>query len=131
MIRLSLLRSPVWPDPEADRGHHQFSYSLYPHAGDWRRALTVRRGYEFNYKLRAFQVEAHEGSLPAYHSFLAIAGDNVVLTALKKMEDGDALLLRLYEWAGKTADVRISLPEAATAASFTNLMEKPEPAAWS
>lgn len=126
VIRLSLLRSPVWPDPEADRGHHQFSYSLYPHAGDWKRALTVRRGYEFNYKLRAFQVEAHEGSLPAYHSFLGIAGDNVVLTALKKTEDGDALLLRLYEWAGKTADVRISLPEAATAASFTNLMEKPE-----
>jgi alpha-mannosidase len=126
VIRLSLLRSPVSPDPEADRGHHQFSYSLYPHAGDWRRALTVRRGYEFNYKLRAFQVEVHEGRLPAYHSFLAIAGDNVVLTALKKTEDGDALLIRLYEWAGKTADVRISLPESATAASFTNLMEKPE-----
>ncbi len=52
-----------------------------------------------------------------------------MLTALKKTEDGDALLLRLYEWAGKTAEVRISLPEAATAASFTNLMEKPEPAA--
>jgi alpha-mannosidase len=129
VIRLSLLRSPVWPDPKADRGHHQFSYSLYPHAGDWRRALTVRRGYEFNYKLRAFQVEAHEGSLPAYHSFLSIAGDDVVLTALKKTEDGDALLLRLYEWAGKTADVRIGLPDSATAASLTNLMEKPEPAA--
>ena len=126
VLRLSLLRSPTWPDPEADRGHHQFSYSLYPHSGDWKQALTVRRGYEFNYKLRALQVEAHEGNLPPQHSFVGIAGDNVVLTALKKAEDSDALLLRFYEWAGTTAEVRLLLPEGASGASLTNLMEKPE-----
>ena len=49
-----------------------------------------------------------------------------MLTALKKAEDGDALLLRFYEWAGKTADVQISLPEGASSASLTNLMENPE-----
>ena len=126
VLRLSLLRSPTWPDPEADRGHHQFSYSVYPHSGDWKQALTVRRGYEFNYKLRALQVEAHEGNLPPQHSFVGIAGDNVVLTALKKAEDSDALLLRFYEWAGTTAEVRLRLPEGASGASLTNLMEKPE-----
>jgi alpha-mannosidase len=126
VLRLSLLRSPTWPDPEADRGHHRFAYSLYPHVGDWKQALTVRRGYEFNYPLRALQVEAHEGSLPPLHSFVGIRGDNVVLTALKKAEDSDALLLRLYEWAGKNADVQISLPEGASTASFTNLMEQAE-----
>jgi len=126
VLRLTLLRSPTWPDAEADRGHHQFRYSLYPHSGDWKQALTVRRGYEFNYPLRAFQVEAHDGSLPAQHSFVGITGDNVVLTALKKAEDSDALLLRLYEWAGKTGDVQVSLPEGANSASLTNLMEKPD-----
>jgi alpha-mannosidase len=126
VLRLSLLRSPTWPDPEADRGHHQFSYSLYPHSGDWKQALTVRRGYEFNYQLRAQQVDAHDGVLPAKHSFVGVIGDNVVLTAVKKAEDGDALLLRIYEWAGKTADVRIQLPESASSASLTNLMEKPD-----
>jgi alpha-mannosidase len=128
VLRLSLLRSPTWPDPDADRGHHQFSYSLYSHSGDWKRALTVRHGYEFNYPLRAFQVEPHGGSLPPQHSFISIEGDNVVLTALKKAEDGDALLLRLYEWAGKAGNVRISLPEGANSASLTNLMEKVESA---
>ena len=59
VLRLSLLRSPKWPDPNADRGHHHFSYALYPHAGDWKQALTVRHGYEFNYRLKAMQVEAH------------------------------------------------------------------------
>jgi alpha-mannosidase len=124
VLRLSLLRSPTWPDPEADRGHHKFTYSLYPHSGDWKQALTVRRGYEFNYQLRAFQVGSHDGSLPPQHSFVSIIGDNVVLTAVKKTEDSDALLLRFYEWAGKTEDVRIQLPEGASGASLTNLMEK-------
>ncbi len=124
VLRLSLLRSPTWPDPVADRGHHQFNYSLYPHSGDWKQALTVRRGYEFNYPLSAFQVEAHEGNLPREHSFIGVTADNVVLTALKKTEDGNALLLRLYEWAGKSDDVQITLPEGASAASLTDLMEK-------
>jgi alpha-mannosidase len=124
VLRLSLLRSPTWPDPDADRGHHEFSYSLYPHSGNWKSALTVRRGYEFDYPLRAFQVSPHEGSLPGQHSFLSVEGENVVLTALKKTEDGDALLLRLYDWAGKADNVQIHLPDGATAASLTNLMEK-------
>lgn len=126
VLRLSLLRSPTWPDPDADRGHHDFSYSLYPHAGDWKQALTVRRGYEFNYPLRTFQVEAHVGTLPAERSFIALNGENVVLTALKKAEDGDGLIVRLYEWAGKAGSVKLTLPEGAISASMNNLMEKPE-----
>jgi alpha-mannosidase len=70
VLRLTLLRSPTWPDPDADRGHHHFSYAFYPHAGDWKQALTVRTGYEYNYKLQAMQVESHTGSLPAQHSFV-------------------------------------------------------------
>ncbi len=38
VLRLSLLRAPEWPDPNADQGHHEFTYSLYPHAGTWREA---------------------------------------------------------------------------------------------
>jgi alpha-mannosidase len=126
VLRLSLLRSPTWPDPEADRGRHHFSYSLYPHAGDWKQALTVRRGYEFNYPLRAIQVEAHEGALASRHSFVEISSDHVVLTAFKKAEDSNALLLRFYEWAGRSGDVTITLPEVAKSASLVNLMEGTE-----
>lgn len=126
VLRLSLLRSPMWPDPEADRGHHSFSYSLYPHGGDWKQALTVRRGYEFNYKLLAMQTENHPGTLPPAHSFVDIKEDNVVLTAMKKTEDGNALLFRFYEWAGKTGDVLLTPPAGATGATLTNLLEQPE-----
>ncbi|EQD49809.1 alpha-D-mannosidase, partial [mine drainage metagenome] len=81
LLRLTLLRSPVSPDPNADRGHHHFSYALYPHAGDWKTALTVRRGYDYNYKLQAMQVEAHSGTLPLERSFITVKANNVVLTA--------------------------------------------------
>ena len=125
VLRLSLLRSPTSPDPDADRGHHHFAYSLYPHSGSWKQALTIRRGYEFNYKLKAMQVEAHEGKMPAEHSFSSTGTENVVLTAIKKTEDGDALLLRFYEWAGKSGDIELTVPEGALSAKLTNLMEEP------
>jgi alpha-mannosidase len=126
VLRISLLRSPTWPDPVADRGHHHFTYALYPHTGDWRQALTVRHGYEYNYGLQAEQVAAHAGSLPAEHSYVTVKPENVVLTALKKAEDADGLIFRVYEWAGKAGEVEIHLPAGATGATVTNLMEKPE-----
>jgi alpha-mannosidase len=131
VLRISLLRSPMWPDPDADRGHHHFTYALYPHAGDWKQALTVRHGYEYNYQLQAAQVQAHSGSLPANHAYVTITPDNVVLTALKKAEDADALIFRVYEWAGTESEVQIRVPSGATGATVTNLMEKPEGAALS
>jgi len=124
VLRLSLLRSPEWPDPHADEGHHEFTYSLYPHAGTWRDAQTVRRGYELNYKLIAMQSQKHEGTLPGEYSFVRAEPDNVVLTAIKKSEDDDSLVLRFYEWAGREADVKLQLPAGAQSASETDLMER-------
>ncbi len=126
VLRLSLLRSPTWPDPDADRERHHFAYSLYPHAGDWKQALTVRRGYEFNTKLKAVPVSPHVGASPAEMSFVGVSAENVVLTAMKKTEDGNALLFRFYEWAGKTSEVQLTVPAGATSATMTNLMEQPE-----
>ena len=126
VLRITLLRSPTWPDPDADRGHHHFSYALYPHAGDWKQALTVWCGYEYNYKLQAMQVEEHTGSLPAEHSYITLKPNNVMLTAVKKAEDADGLIFRFYEWAGKSGNLELHVPPGATGATLTNLMEKPE-----
>ena len=128
-LRLTLLRSPVWPDPDADRERHRFSYVLYPHSGTWKTAGTVRRGYQFNYALRAMQVDRHEGDWKSEHSFLSVDAPNVTVTAVKKAEDADALIVRLYEGAGTGGQVTLTLPEGATNATLTNLMEKPEGAA--
>jgi alpha-mannosidase len=125
VLRLSLLRSPEYPDPHADEGHHEFTYSLYPHGGEWKDAMTIRRGYELNYKLLSMPFEKHQGSLAAEHSFLQATPDNVILTAMKKAEDENALVVRFYEWAGKDSEVTIQLPPGAESAVETDLMEKP------
>lgn len=122
-LRLSLLRSPVYPDPDADRGIQRFAYSLYPHAGSWQSAMTERRGYEFNYKLEAMQVPPHEGSLGREHSFVQVNDPNIILTALKKSEDGDALILRAYDWSGHTTDATITVPGSPQSASEADMME--------
>jgi alpha-mannosidase len=125
VLRLSLLRSPEWPDPHADEGHHEFTYSVYPHGGGWKEALTIRRGYELNYKLISLPFGRHQGSLSPEHSFLQVQPDNVIVTALKRAEDENSLVLRFYEWAGKEGEVTIQLPPGAESAAETDLMEKP------
>jgi alpha-mannosidase len=126
VLRLTLLRSPKWPDPEADMGHHHFHYALYPHAGTWKDALTVRHGYEYNYPLTAVVTTAHAGALPAEHSFASVSPENVVMTALKKAEDANGLIFRAYEWAGKETTAEFHVPPGANGATVTNLMETAE-----
>ena len=123
-LRLSLLRSPTWPDPDADRGVQEFRYALYPHPGSWKGAETMHRGYELNYPISAVQVTAHAGSLPPEKSWISVENPNVTLTAVKKAEDSNALVFRLVEWAGKPGEVRLHVPAGATDAFETNLMEK-------
>lgn len=125
VLRLSLLRSPEWPDPHADEGLHEFTYSMYAHPGTWREAETVRRGYELNYDLLAVGTAKHPGAMKEEHSFFEVQADNVVMTAIKKAEDDGSLILRFYEWAGKELDVKIVLPVGAQSASETDLMERP------
>jgi len=125
VLRLSLLRSPTWPDPHADEGLHEFTYALYAHPGDWKQALTVRRGYELNFPLMSRQETRHTGTLPEEQSFLKITGDNVVLTAAKKAEDGNEIVLRFYEWAGKESDISLHASSLVESAEETDLMERP------
>jgi len=125
-LRLSLLRGATWPDPEADQGHHNFRYALYPHSGSWKEAGTVRKGWEYDYPLTAQATTAHAGALAATHSFVSVDPDNVVLTAVKKAEDAKGLILRVYEWAGKTGTIEFHVPSGASGATVTNMSETPE-----
>ncbi|MDI6765473.1 MAG: glycoside hydrolase family 38 C-terminal domain-containing protein [Bacteroidota bacterium] len=124
IIRLSLLRSPKWPDPMADRGKHSISYALFPHADQWHQAKTVYRGYEYNYPLLAFRSNKHKGKLPAKHSFSQLQPSNLILTTIKKAEDTDAWIFQWYDAKGEETEAILTLPKSPKKAALSNFMEE-------
>ena len=124
VVRLSLLRSPKSPDPTADRGKHSIDFALYPHTGTWREANTVERGYEYNYPLMGVLTDVHKGDLPAQHSFVQISPSNLVLTGLKKAEDGDAWVVQWYDAKGEASDATVTFPKPLKKAALSNFIEE-------
>lgn len=125
VMRLSLLRSPKWPDPTADRGIHSFEFSLYPHEKRVEQSETVYKGYEFNYPLLAIITESHEGNLLTKHSFVQILPKNAILTSIKQAEDDStALIFTIYESIGKDCEVNLSLPFKPSKVFESNFMEE-------
>jgi len=125
VLRLTLLRSPVWPDSLADRGVHRFRYAVYPHAGDWRAAGTVRRAAEYNVPLLAAYEPEHGGSLGKDVSFASAQPENVELTWLKRAEDSERWVLRLVEWHGVGSETEVKVACPVERAWRANLLEDP------
>ncbi len=123
-MRLSLLRSPVWPDPTADRGKHTIEYALYPHAGRWRSASTVRRGAEYGTPLLAMVTGRHRGSEPSEKSFVALGPERYVLSSIKRAEDSEAWVVRWYESKGEKGEAELSLPFAPSKVVRSNFLEE-------
>ncbi|MBI1808201.1 MAG: hypothetical protein HYR76_14270, partial [Ignavibacteria bacterium] len=124
IMRLSLLRSPQWPDPTADRGKHSIEYVLYPHAGTWKEASTVHRGYEYNNPLIATVSGRHTGTLPPSKSFIQLAPSNLILTTFKKAEDSDEWIVQWYDAGGKDSEAMLTLPKAPNKVLTSNFLEE-------
>ncbi|MDX6592647.1 MAG: alpha-mannosidase [Gaiellales bacterium] len=105
-MRISLLRGTTQPDPEADQGRHTFAYAVVPHAGGWREAGVVAEAARFETPLRWAP-----GAVDP-HSFFEVDDPNLVLDTVKRAEDSDALVLRLYEAHGGrgVARLRVGVP---------------------
>ena len=123
VIRISLLRSPTMPDPEADQGRHHFAYSLLPHRGGWD-VDTVAAAYGLNDPLLArvgAQSTAGATSIP---SLVAVDAPNIVIETVKQAEDGDGLIVRLYECQRMRGTITVTAGFPLTDAERVNLMEE-------
>jgi alpha-mannosidase len=128
-LRLTLLRAPKYPDPEADIGEHRFAYALYPHEGDWRQADSYRRGAEYNVPLVPLVTERHKGSFGPEQRLLGTDSDHVVLSAFKAARDRatrPTFVLRVSEVEGASATVTLRFPFPVTQAWSATLMEDRE-----
>jgi alpha-mannosidase len=127
-VLLSTRKSLAW-NPEywfSQAGDHRYRAALMPHQGDWRQ--RYRDAIAFNYPLVAFvgeQQQAQTGEvMPVQQSFLRLEPSNLILTAMKKSEDGNQVVLRFYEAEGNQTDARIQLPRAIRSAWRTSLIEE-------
>ena len=124
VLDLDLLRSPKHPDPVADQGEHDFTYSLLPHAGDYVTGEVIQRAYELNVPLRLTATNAHPGELPAQASFVQVDQPNIIVEAVKKAEDNDDLVVRLYESTGATTHATVQFGSPVSTVSLVNLLEE-------
>ena len=92
VLCLTLVKSGIEPNPECDQGEHRFTYSLYPHAGDWR-CGTIPEAYCLNQPAHALR----GGKAGGCFSLADTADQNVMLETIKRAEDGDGWIARVYE----------------------------------
>ena len=122
VIGLTLLKSGVEPNPNADVEVHEFTYSLYPHGGSWQAAGTVREAYNLNQPAYAV-CGGEEGRA---YSFASVDKDNVILETVKQAEDGCGTILRMYECENARTKVVLTVPAGTAKAYSTNLLEEIE-----
>lgn len=123
VMRLTLLKSAVEPNEDADREVHEFTYSLYPHRGNWKTAGTAAMAYNLNCPMYSILMEAQNGIMPTEFSLININKENVFIEVVKEAEDSEDLIVRMYEYCNRRANVKISLFTDINCVYETDLME--------
>ena len=125
VLGLSLIKSAVRPDETADRRVHHFTYSLYPHAGDVEHSDVQQTAMNLNMPvLTGFAAGTQKGAAFAKDSLVRTDCDHIVIDTVKRAEDGDGIVVRLYEYRNRkgTADLAFGRPVAKV--METNLCEE-------
>jgi alpha-mannosidase len=121
VMRLSLLRAPTHPDPNADQGGHAFTYALMPHLGDFREAGVIEAAEDLNAPLRPASSSLAPG---ASRSLIEVDTRQVIVEAIKRAEDSDATIVRLYEAWGRPCRARIKTSLPAGRVTVCDLLER-------
>ncbi|HEV2475170.1 MAG TPA: glycoside hydrolase family 38 C-terminal domain-containing protein, partial [Candidatus Dormibacteraeota bacterium] len=121
VMRLSLLRGPTHPDPTADIGHHRFTYALLPHPGDFREAGVIEAAEDLNCALRIVPTNLPSG---ASRSLIEIDTPQVIVEAIKRAEDSDGVIVRLYEAWGRPCRARLTTTLPARRITLCDLLER-------
>ena len=122
-IRLTLLRCPSYPDPLADRGVHDFTYSLFPHADSWKQAATELEADNINIPLHTRVLEPNNGKASSEISFIKTDNPNIKIGTIKKAEDSDEVIIRIYEAWNKRSKFKLEFTKPIKSIIECDLME--------
>jgi alpha-mannosidase len=127
VMRQTLLKGAIYPDPQADLGLHEFTYSLLPHSGDWFDGMVHRAAYELNHPLLVFSGgnPNQNPKLPTRWSLVEVesTSDSVIVETVKKAEDNDDLIIRVYEAGNRRGKFSLKFAYAINKAVEVNLLE--------
>ena len=121
-MALTLIKSGTEPNPVADKEEHDFTYAIYPHAEGWRTAATMDEAYKLNQPLTA--LTGTQGG--KNFSYASVAHRNVVLETIKQAEDGDGVVIRMYESENSLTKTKLTVNTAFEKAYICNLLEETE-----
>lgn len=108
-LGLSLLRGPSGPNPNADFGINRFVYSILPHKGDYREGKTVQQAYALNNSVYVKELKnSKTGNVPQNFSFVSCSSENAVVEAIKQSENGNEIIVRLYDSYNKKENIKLS-----------------------
>lgn len=127
-LRLSLVRAPTWPDPTSDNYSQTIRLSIVPHAKSWIEARATERAFAFLHPAWTMTpIRSSGGPLPDELSFVSSPDSHVMITAVKRAEDDDDLIVRLYETQGCALPARVRLQWPAVKVQCVNFLEDPIP----
>ncbi|HPN36453.1 MAG TPA: glycoside hydrolase family 38 C-terminal domain-containing protein [bacterium] len=106
-------------------GRSVFHYALYPHAGDWEQGRVFAQTEAHNRPLNILQAAKNRGSWPKRHSFLQLEPEVLQITAVKKAEQGDTLIVRFYNPTDRTVAGMLNIAQPVHSARYLTLEEKP------
>jgi alpha-mannosidase len=125
VIRLSLLRAPKAPDPEADMGIHHFTYVILPHFGPYNYAGVVQNAYALNAPVRYAFLDQGVGEAGVLPPFVSCEDRNIVVEAVKKAEGDGAIIVRMYECHNSRGHAELYCIRAPKSAWLCDLAEHP------
>jgi alpha-mannosidase len=130
-LRLTLIRSSYDPDILPEIGQHEVRLAILPFSGDLAVTDAIQQGQVFNHGLRVVGTDLHRGELPAESQLIRVRPEGVLLSGIKKSEEGDMLVLRLFNPTARKATARIECDPAllgkVVEATELDLLERPLP----
>lgn len=121
-LGISLVRGPLHPDPLADEGAHHFTYSFFPHVGNWVEGGVTREARSLNAPLVVTATAANAEDRPAW---VTSTGHEVGLGALKRAHDSDGVVLRVYEPHGSRGQAALTFADGPARVTRVTILEEP------
>ncbi len=126
-IQLTLMRSGNSSIEEVnDQGEHIMSYSIVPHKGNYIEGGVVKKAYAFNNPLIVESIDNKSGVLPCEYSFISVDKENVIVDTVKRAENSENVIVRLYESQNIGQRVNITLDERVKKAYACDMLENRE-----